>query len=206
MTDSGASANNPRPGSDLANVSGAAPLSPRSPERDRVHWRRLHLIWLIEMAIAEPLLWFFLYKHLPPGSMTSSANGVRFDTIVATMLANAAVAGVIIYFTYALINWREERADRISDGPPLRSHGKIQFWWVFITSGIVIGAFVFGTYELIVPNGAGSGQGPSPIWAPTAATASYKPASNVLPIQVIGQQWYWTYRYPTFGGVQTAQL
>ena len=198
MSDSGASANNPTAGGGAVNVSGAAPLSPRSPEKDRVHWGRLHLIWLIEMAIAEPLLWFFLYKHLPPGAMTSSANGVRFDTIVATMLANAAVAAVIIYFTYALIHWREERADRISDGPPLRSHARVQFWWVFITAGIVIGAFVFGTYELIVPNGAGGGEGPSPIWAPTSG--------KVLPIQVIGQQWYWTYRYPTFGGFETTQL
>lgn len=197
MTDSAASANNPRRDAGLT-VPGSAPLAPISPERDRVHWRRLHLMWLLEMAIAEPLLWFFLYKHLPPGAMTSSANGDRFDTIVATMLANAAVAGVLIYFGYALIHWRESRPDVILDGPPLRSHAKVQFWWVFITAGIVIGAFVFGTYELIVPNGAGTGEGPSPIWAPTSG--------KVLPIQVIGQQWYWTYRYPTFGGFETTQL
>ena len=28
----------------------------------------------------------------------------------------------------------------------------------------------------------------------------------MLPIQVIGQQWKWTYRYPTFGGFETADL
>ena len=28
----------------------------------------------------------------------------------------------------------------------------------------------------------------------------------MLPVQVIGQQWEFTYRYPTYGGVETAQL
>ena len=41
-------------------------------------------------------------------------------------------------------------------------------------------------------------KGPSPIWTPTS--------HDVLPIQVIGQQWQFTYRYPTFGGFETRQL
>jgi cytochrome c oxidase subunit 2 len=28
----------------------------------------------------------------------------------------------------------------------------------------------------------------------------------MLPVQVIGQQWEFTYRYPTYGGVETAEL
>ena len=48
------------------------------------------------------------------------------------------------------------------------------------------------------PAGAGGGQGPSPIWTPASHT--------VLPIQVIGQQWKLTYRYPTFGGFETSDL
>ena len=38
----------------------------------------------------------------------------------------------------------------------------------------------------------------SPIWKPNS--------SNILQIQVIGQQWVWTYRYPQFGGFETTQL
>jgi len=29
---------------------------------------------------------------------------------------------------------------------------------------IVLAAFVFGTVELIVPAGAGAGEGPNPVW------------------------------------------
>ena len=36
------------------------------------------------------------------------------------------------------------------------------------------------------------------IWKPTG--------HNILQVQVIGQQWQFTYRYPQFGGMETTQL
>jgi cytochrome c oxidase subunit 2 len=56
----------------------------------------------------------------------------------------------------------------------------------------------FGTYEL-VQNGAGGGQGPDPAFQPVG----YKQA---LDVQVIAQQWEFTYRYPSFGGVEVPHL
>jgi cytochrome c oxidase subunit 2 len=75
----------------------------------------------------------------------------------------------------------------------------------------------FGTWALIVDNGSGGGEGPNPAFAPAGALkaetaalvgkATWSPGSkNVLPVQVIGQQWKFTYRYPTFGGFESAQL
>ncbi|HEY5395120.1 MAG TPA: cytochrome c oxidase subunit II, partial [Trebonia sp.] len=69
----------------------------------------------------------------------------------------------------------------------------------------------FGTYYLIVPAGAGAGEGPQPIWKPpgttTSSVTSWTPGgSNILQVQVIGQQWAFTYRYPQFGGFETTQL
>jgi cytochrome c oxidase subunit 2 len=63
---------------------------------------------------------------------------------------------------------------------------------------MVLSLFVFGTYELVVPAGAGGGEGPNPAWAPAS--------DKVLPVQVIAQQWEFTYRYPTYGGFETSQL
>ena len=48
------------------------------------------------------------------------------------------------------------------------------------------------------PAAPAAAQGSSPIWTPTSKT--------ILPVQVIGQQWKFTYRYPTFGGFETDQL
>ena len=79
-----------------------------------------------------------------------------------------------------------------------RATSGIQLGWILTTTVIVLFLFGFGTYELVQPGGAGGGQGSSPIWTPTSKT--------ILPIQVIGQQWKFTYRYPTFGGFETDQL
>ena len=38
------------------------------------------------------------------------------------------------------------------------------------------------------------------------ARSSSPDASNVLQVQVIGQQWLWTFRYPAYGGVETPYL
>jgi cytochrome c oxidase subunit 2 len=83
-------------------------------------------------------------------------------------------------------------------GPKARGHLGVQIGWITTTTVIVLGIFIFGTVELIAPAGAGGGEGPSPIWTPTS--------HDVLPVQVIAQQWEFTYRYPTFGGFETRQL
>jgi cytochrome c oxidase subunit 2 len=54
----------------------------------------------------------------------------------------------------------------------------------------------FGTYELL-QNGSGGGQGPGPIAVP---------GGEKLQVQVIGQQWQFTFRYPSYGGLETSQL
>jgi cytochrome c oxidase subunit 2 len=67
---------------------------------------------------------------------------------------------------------------------------------------------VFGTVELAGPAGAGAGEGPSPIWTLAGTqSATWSPGGNtMLQVQVIGQQWTWTYRYPQFGGMESTEL
>ncbi|MGH9101947.1 MAG: hypothetical protein ACRDYD_03035 [Acidimicrobiales bacterium] len=162
------------------------------------HWRRLIGIWAVLSAIATPLCFFFVGYHIPPGNMTDAANGTQFDARVLMTAAIPVTIAVLLYFVYAMVVWRQPKDQPLMDGPPLRTHLAIQTAWITVTSAIVFGLFIFGTYELIVPAGAGGGEGPSPIWTPAS--------HQVLPIQVIGQQWRWTYRYPTFGGFETDAL
>jgi len=54
----------------------------------------------------------------------------------------------------------------------------------------------YGTARLL-EDGAGSGGGSSPVVVP---------AGPKLQVQVIGQQWAFTYRYPSYGGVETPHL
>jgi cytochrome c oxidase subunit 2 len=158
---------------------------------------RIFLIWLPLAVIADLLIWFLLYPHLPPGRMSSSAQHQQFDIAFMALLAAPVVLFVWTYAAYALINWRHREGDE-EDGPPIFGNTKIQATWIGATAVIVLGLFVFGTVELIVPAGAGAGEGPAPIWKPNT--------NSELQVQVIGQQWAFTYRYPQFGGMESSQL
>jgi cytochrome c oxidase subunit 2 len=117
------------------------------------------------------------------------------------------VIGVLLYFGYAIVVWRARPGDE-SDGPPIYGNTKVQATWIIGTTAIVLFLFVFGTVELVGPAGAGAGEGPSPIWKLTGTqTAAWTPGGkDLLQVQVIGQQWAWTYRYPQFGGMETTAL
>ncbi len=168
-----------------------------APGSEPRHGLRIFLIWLPLTIIADLLIWFVAYPHFPPGRMTDQAQGQAFDIAVMTMLVAPVLLFIWIYFAYALTVWRRRPGDE-DDAQPIHGNTRIQATWITTTSVIVLGLFVFGTVQLIVPAGAGAGEGPSPIWKPHV--------NQMLQVQVIGQQWAFTYRFPQFGGIETTQL
>jgi cytochrome c oxidase subunit II len=189
---------------DITEATGGAAPAPRS---EPPHAWRLVVIWFVLALAADLIIWFVWYPHLPPGRMSSSASGQQFDIAVLAVSAAPVIIGVVLYFVYAIVVWRARPGDD-SDGPPIYGNTKVQATWIIGTSAIVLWLFVFGTYQLVVPAGAGSGEGPSPIWTLAGKqSATWVPGSNtVLQVQVIGQQWVWTYRYPQFGGFESTEL
>ncbi len=162
--------------------------------------RTIATIWVVLSIVGDLAFWFLAGPHIPPGRMSDQARGAQFDFNVLFVIALPVVILVWTYLGFAVIRWRASRpnADEAPVIVPPRTALRIQTSWIAITSVVVIGLFGFGTYELIAPAGAGGGEGPTPIWKPNTKT--------ILPIQVIGQQWMWTYRYPSFGGFETTQL
>jgi cytochrome c oxidase subunit II len=162
------------------------------------HGLRIFLIWL-PIAVAADLLLYFVYgPHMPPGQMSNSAASQQFDIRVMSVLAAPVMAFVLIAGAYSLIVWRHREGDD-EDGPAIFGNVRIQTTWITVTAVIVLFLAGFGTYELAWPGfaGAGAGEGPAPIW---------KPDGKPLEVQVIAQQWRFTYRYPQFGGFETNQL
>ncbi len=179
---------------------GADPAGPTAPRTDETHhWWRLIAVWVVLSAILDPLYYFLAGPHIPPGRMTVDAQGAQLDFNVLFVIALPVLLGVWIYLIYAIVMWRASRGGpEPVGGPAAAGHLGIQVGWILTTTVIVLFLAGFGTYELVQPGGAGGGEGSSPIWTPTAKV--------VLPVQVIGQQWKFTYRYPTFGGFETNQL
>jgi cytochrome c oxidase subunit II len=164
------------------------------------HFRRFVLIWLVASAIATPLVIFLFAPTVPPGQGSVQSSGQVQDNTVLFGLSTPIALAVLIFFAYALIVFRERDPAATVEGPPIRGNAVIQLWWLLVTVSIVLFLAGYATYRMFV-DGAGGGQGPIPASVPVSSTTG-----PPLQVQVIGQQWQFTYRYPGYGGVETSTL
>jgi len=177
----------------------AAEATPAPEAGGRNHGLWIFLIWLPTAVLADVLLYFVYGPHMPPGTMSDSAASQQFDIKVMSVLAAPVMIFVLVYAIYSFTVWRHREGDE-EDGPALYGHARIQATWITATAVIVLFLAGFGSYELAWPGfaGAGAGEGPSPVWKPAHGTP--------IQVQVIGQQWRFTYRYPQFGGFESPDL
>lgn len=164
------------------------------------HGVRIAVAWVILSVIGIVLVVWLAAPHIPPydGHSLQSSDQHTVNVVLLTA-AIPIVALIWVYFGYALSVFRQ-RGPEVVDGPPLSADPRIQITWLVITSLLVLGLAAYGTVGLYnSSHGAGGGQGPSPLSKPPAG-------AHVLQVQVIGQQWLWTFRYPSYGGVETATL
>ncbi|HWE10600.1 MAG TPA: cytochrome c oxidase subunit II [Solirubrobacteraceae bacterium] len=164
------------------------------------HGARIAVAWAILTVIAVPLVIWVAGPHIPPYSGHSTQSSDQHTVNVVLLTAAVPVIALIwVYFGYAISVFRQ-RGPEIVDGPPLTADPRIQITWLVVTSVMVLALAVYGTIGLYNDShGAGGGQGPNPLSTPPAG-------STPLQVQVIGQQWLWTFRYPGYGGVETATL
>jgi cytochrome c oxidase subunit 2 len=165
------------------------------PTSEPRHGRRVLIAWAVLAVVATPLVVVFFGRVVGPGNHSEQAAGQVYDNQWILAVITPVVALLLVFFGYTLAAFGSRDA-RPADGPPLRGHATIQFLWVFVTTVAVLVLAGFGTYELL-QTGAGGGQGPDPVAVPSGSK---------LQVQVIGQQWEFTYRYPSFGGLETPHL
>jgi cytochrome c oxidase subunit II len=164
------------------------------------HFKRFLVIWLSLSVVGILLVVFAFEADLPPGTDADDASGQQVDNTVLSAIAVPTVLFVLVLLVYSLVMFGQ-RGKELEDGP--RDHGSRNAQIVYITHAVVIVAilFAYGTWRLLEPGAAGGGQGPTPL-----SPASADEGQSTLPVQVIGQQWQFTYRYPTYGGLQTPHL
>ncbi|MEA2461987.1 MAG: cytochrome c oxidase subunit [Actinomycetota bacterium] len=156
-------------------------------------------IWLVVSAVITPLV-LILNPDLPPGRASDDAAGQVVDNDVLTAVALPLFLMVAVFLVYSIVRFRHT-GQEIAEGPRLQGHDRLQMVWIAGSVVLVAGLFAYGTWRILEPSASGSGQGPDPL--SPAKTVAGKP---LLPVQVIGQQWQFTYRYPTSGGLQTPHL
>jgi cytochrome c oxidase subunit 2 len=160
------------------------------------HARRFGTIWIVSSLVATPLVIVLLGPILPPGKGSEQAAGQVTDNTVLLAMATPVLLMVVIYLVYAIVYFRQPQG-AVLEGPAVSGDARIQTSWIIITSALVLSLAVYGSVRLLADNGAGSGSGPTPLTVPSGPK---------LPVQVIAQQWAFTYRYPTYGGVETPHL
>jgi cytochrome c oxidase subunit 2 len=160
------------------------------------HTVRFAIVWIVGTLIALPLVIWVIGPLLGAGNGSEQSAGQGTDYTVLAALATPVLTLVMLYLVYAILFFRQPKGGAL-EGPAVRGHARVQTVWIVVTSLMVLAVAVFGTVRLESDNGAGSGSGPSPLTVPKGPK---------LPVQVIAQQWLFTYRYPTYGGVETTEL
>ena len=162
------------------------------------HFRRVVLIWLVASVVLTPIVVFVAAPGIPPGNATVQSAGQVTDNTVLLGLSTPVALAVVVFFLYSLVAFRERDTAAVVDGPPVRGHAGVQLWWIVTTTTIVLFLAGYGTVRML-SDGAGGGQGPNPIAKPDPPVAA-------LQVQVIAQQWKFTFRFPSYGGVETGHL
>ncbi len=163
------------------------------------HFRRVALLWFIATAILTPIVIFVLGPGLPPGNGSVQASGQTADNIVLLALSVPVAMAVLVTLVYEVWAFRERNLNGpVLDGPAITGNSSIQMWWLIITTSLVLFLAGFGSVRLL-QDGSGGGQGPTPLVNPAGH-------NTALQVQVIAQQWQFTYRFPQYGGVETPNL
>jgi cytochrome c oxidase subunit 2 len=160
------------------------------------HTRRFGTIWVVATLVATPLVIVLLGPILPPGNGSEQASGQVTDNTVLLAMATPVLLLVVLYLIYAVIYFRQPKGG-VLEGPAVGGDARVQTTWIVVTSALVLSLAVYGSVRLLADNGAGSGSGPTPLTVPKGPK---------LPVHVIAQQWAFTYRYPTYGGVEVPHL
>jgi cytochrome c oxidase subunit II len=164
--------------------------------------RRIALIGLVLSVIAVPLFVIFGGPQLPPGAASDAAHGQQQDNTVMVAIVIPIIIYLLLYFGYALRTFKHRGEGEAPDGEPVRGSSAITVTWIAVTFVIVLFLATWGAYELFPgEEGAGGGLGPTPLAVATPAAAG-----SALDVQVIGQQWAWTFRYPKYGDIETTEL
>jgi cytochrome c oxidase subunit II len=174
-----------------------------TPGSERTHALRLLALWAVLSIVAVALVLAFV--QLPPGDMTRQGADESQTMNLMTVLAAPVFVGVVLYILYAGIYWRRPAGTAATtDGPPAYGYFPVQLGWVAGTGVVVLFLAVVGISTL------SSSQAATTFGLAGRAVGSQGetisgPESNPLKVQVIGQQWYFTYRYLDYG-IETNHL
>jgi cytochrome c oxidase subunit 2 len=145
-----------------------------------------------------------LQLQLPPGNQSQQAVDESWLLQLMTIISTPVFVGVVLFILYSAFTFRQKRG-ALEDGPPSYGNLRVQVAWVAITSVIVFIMAGIGISELAsTANGTNFTSSSQPALATSGSVGTTE--ADALQVQVIAQQWYFTYRYAGYGGVESLHL
>jgi cytochrome c oxidase subunit II len=131
--------------------------------------------WLF-LTVVGVLIGLYATPHLMPGSMSHDMHLTILTMIIFTVAAAPVAAGVYAITLYALKNWTHKGDEPPPPAKPIRENGMIVATWVSVSTLLTLFLLIWGLGALAEDNASAS--------------------SSPLIVNVIGQQWLWTFQYP----------
>ena len=167
----------------------------------RTHALRLLVAWAVLSVVGVVLA---LQLQLPPGNQSQQAVDETGLIQLMTVISAPVFVGVVLFILYSAFVFRQKRG-AIEDGPASYGNLRVQVAWVAITAVVVLILAGIGISELAgTANGANFTSSNQPSLAASGSVGSTE--ANALQVQVVAQQWYFTYRYPDYAGVESLHL
>ncbi|HVS07210.1 MAG TPA: cytochrome c oxidase subunit II [Candidatus Dormibacteraeota bacterium] len=173
-------------------------------EADRPHIVRLAIIWVILSAIG---IVGVLQINYPPYDQSIQGQDQAGTLKLLTALATPVFVAVVMMVVYSAIYFRRTTTELV-DGPPMLGNTPVQIAWVTISAIFVLFLAVVGIATLSSENAAQLVGAPGRSIGTGGQTGGGGTGdeNKEIHVQVIAQQWYFTYRYPDYGGVETTHL
>jgi cytochrome c oxidase subunit II len=155
------------------------------------------IVWLVAAVGGDVALAF---GPIPPGQASDLASSESFVILLLAEIAWPVFSAVLAAMFFTMVVNRMAPSTAEVSATALRGNTRAQTTWIVTTLVIVLSLAVYGTVALAIDQpGAG-------ISTTSAALPMPASTSQPLEVQVIAQQWWFTYRYPSYGGIETAQL
>jgi cytochrome c oxidase subunit 2 len=153
-------------------------------------------IWLV-LAIAGSIIIAVL--NFPPPRASDVSQSISDTTKLITWLAWPIFSAVIVVVAGAVLIRRRDPSAAPAPASELRGNPRLAGAWIGVVGAVVLALAIFGTITL-------ANEDPAQVVGVSANAGGSQGDNTNLEVQVIAQQWAFTYRYPSYGGFESAQL
>ncbi|RMG89693.1 MAG: cytochrome c oxidase subunit II [Chloroflexi bacterium] len=148
--------------------------------------KKKHLLFATGLTIITSILLYFLLTAIYRLPTSASAEAGPIDQLFHIHFGFIAFffSLIMVFVVYAALVFRR-RPDDETDGPHIHGHTGLEITWTVIPVIIVLGLGVYGTNVLV------------------DITA---PQPNEMVVKVHARQWSWSFEYPDYENISSAEL